>query len=91
MNDEERPEEPDWDAYRKAYREKLGRRFSAGVALVIAVVGVFVIVVKVLAPQDYPAGDIRNELVFRLALSGFFFALICFAVVGTQRALRQNQ
>lgn len=91
MNNDERPAEPDWDAYHKAYREKLGRRFSAGVALVIAVVGVFVIVVKVLAPQDYPSGDIRNELVFRLALSGFFLVLICLAVVGTLRALRQNQ
>lgn len=90
MGDQEPPAEPDCEAYGNAYRDKISRRFSAAVAFVIAVVGVFVIVVRVLAPQDYPAGDIRNEIGFRLAFAAFFLLLIGTVLVGAVRRLRQN-
>jgi len=61
------------------------------VALVIAAVGLFVITVRVLGPQDYPPGDMRNDALFRLAMAGFFLVLIGFAVGGTLRALWRGE
>lgn len=90
MGDQEPRAEPDWDAYRRAYRDKISRRFSAVLAFVIAAVGVFVIVVRVLAPQDYPAGDFRNDMGFRLAFAGFFLVLIATMLVGVLRRLRSD-
>jgi hypothetical protein len=90
MDDGPDPVEPDWQAYRKAYREKVRRRFAAGMALVIAAVGLFVIGVRTFTPQNYPPGDIRNEPLFRVALAGFFLVLIVYVVIETQRALRRG-
>lgn len=90
MNDDERPEEPDWEAYRARIRER-GRRRAAASALAIVFAGaIFVVVVRVVAPQDYPSGDIRNEIGFRLALAAFFLVLIGTMLIGALRRLRRD-
>jgi hypothetical protein len=84
-------EEPDWEAYRKALRRRESRRFSAVGAIFIAVVGLFIIVVKTLEPLDYyPPGDIRNEPLYRVAFAGVALVFIGFAVIGALRAWKRG-
>jgi hypothetical protein len=90
MNDEERPTEADWIAYRSRIRDLQRRRAAAGALVVVFVGAVFVVVGRLLAPQDYPAGDIRNEIGFRLALAAFFLVLIGAMLVGALRRLRRD-
>ncbi len=75
MNDDPTPAEPDWNDYRARVRGRSQRQFSAVIASVIFVVAVFVVVVRVLAPQDYPVGDFRNDPLFRLGFGGFLLIL----------------
>jgi hypothetical protein len=39
-------------------------------ALLLCPVGILILVVKILEPMAYPAGDVRNSMVFRLSLYG---------------------
>lgn len=90
MNEEEQPSEPDWAAYRSRIRERERRRAAAAALVVVFVGTVIVSVGRTLAPQDYPAGDIRNEIVFRLALAAFFLVFIGAMLVGALRRLRRD-
>lgn len=90
MPEESEREEPDWDVYGKAMRRKESRRFSAVLAIVIVAVGLFVIAVKVLGPEDYPPGDIRNEPLYRVALAIFFLVLMGYVLIGTLRAWKRG-
>jgi hypothetical protein len=47
-------------------------------------------VVRVLAPQDYPVGDVRNDLLFRLAFGGFLLVISGSLLVATIRRLRRD-
>ena len=90
MNDDPTPAEPDWNDYRARVRGRSQRQFSAVIASVIFVVAVFVVVVRVLAPQDYPVGDFRNDPLFRLGFGGFLLILSGSMLVATIRRLRRD-
>ena len=90
MNDDHRPREPDWNEYRARIRGRAQRQFSAIIASVIFVVGLFVVVARTLAPQDYPVGDIRNDLFFRLGFGGFLLVMTGSLLVATIRRLRRD-
>lgn len=90
VNDDRQPEEPDWNAYRARVRGRAQRQFSAIVASAVFIVGLFVVVARVLAPQDYPAGDFRNDLLFRLGFGGFLLVLTGTLLVATIRRLLRD-
>jgi hypothetical protein len=90
MNDDRKPAEPDWNAYRARVRGRAQRQFNAIIASVIFVGGLFVVVVRVLAPQDYPVGDFRNDLLFRLGFGGFLLVMTGSLLVATIQRLRRD-
>jgi hypothetical protein len=90
MNDDRKPAEPDWNAYRARVRGRAQRQFSAVIASAVFIVGLFVVVARVLAPQDYPVGDFRNDMVFRLGFGGFLLVLTGSLLVATIRRLRRD-
>ena len=61
--------QPD-DEYWKAYRARARRRASSLGAVVICPFGIALAALKILEPAAYPAGDVRNEVLFRIALYG---------------------
>ncbi len=61
------------------FRARVRTRTSRQMALIICPIIVFVAVLKILEPMDYPVGDARNSIVFRLVFYGLF---IGFAVLG---------
>jgi hypothetical protein len=90
MNDDRKPAEPDWTAYRARVRGRAQRQGSAIIASVIFIIGLFVVVVRVVAPQDYPVGDFRNDLLFRLGFGGFLLVFSGSLLVATIRRLRRD-
>jgi hypothetical protein len=54
-------------------------------ALLICPFIVLVAVLKLVEPMDYPVGDVRNSIAFRLVVYGFFIGL---AVVGFIASVR---
>jgi hypothetical protein len=73
------------EEYWKALRKRLRTRTSRQMFLIVGPAIVILAVLKILEPMDYPAGDFRNDIAFRLIFYGFF---ITFAVVGTVASVR---
>ena len=65
----------------KAFRRRAQMRTSRQMALILCPFGIFILTLKILESMDYPAGDIRNSLVFRLSLYGLLI-LVLGAVIG---------
>lgn len=59
-------------------------------ALTIAPIVMFVAAFKMLEPHDYPAGDIRNEPLFWIALGLALLFLGGALIVGSIRTLRER-
>jgi hypothetical protein len=64
-------DERDWEAYRRRVRERSSRQMALFFCPMLILVAVWAF----FAPTDYPAGDFRDTIVFRLLASGFFIAL----------------
>ena len=75
------------DEYWRAFRARARKRTSAQMALFIAPLGIFVTIVKILEPQQYPAGDVRNSMEFRLLFYGVAIILLIALLVGSLRWL----
>jgi hypothetical protein len=67
-----------WANFRARARERVG----AQMGLPICAVMIFVAILKIVEPMDYPAGDLRNSIEFRVVLYG---ALI---ILGSAFAIR---
>ena len=78
----------DWDAYRVRIRRRYQKRANAAIAAVIFVVGLVVVAMKIVEPQVYPLGDLRNEIWFRLAVGGFLVGIAAIVLVVSLRRLR---
>jgi hypothetical protein len=57
-------DELDWAAYRRRVRT----RTSCQMLLIIAPFMALIAILKIVAPMDYSAGDIRNSIEFRLTV-----------------------
>jgi hypothetical protein len=60
----------------------------------LVVLGPFVALVavlKLIAPMDYPVGDIRNSVEFRLVFYGLFIAFAVGATIAALRWLRADR
>jgi hypothetical protein len=60
-------------------------------SFLIAPLGILVLIVKILEPMNYPAGDIRNNVEFRLAFYGLWIAFLVAAMVAAARWLRADR
>ena len=74
-------DEQDWVAFRKHARTRTSRQM----ALIICPFIVILAVVKIAEPMDYPVGDLRDSIEFRLVFYGLF---IVFALAGLVASAR---
>ena len=79
--------EQDWAATRKRLRTRTSRQMLLVLGPFVALINVL----KIAAPMDYPAGDIRNSLEFRLLIYGLFIAFAVAATVAAVRWLRADR
>jgi hypothetical protein len=70
-----------WAKFRTAARKRTSAQMGLPVGAFIA----FVAVLKILEPMDYPVGDVRNSIEFRLV---FYGAIVLFGLVVAIRGLR---
>jgi hypothetical protein len=78
------------EEYWRRYRERAQRRAGATGLLVIGPLGILVAIMLILAPMDYPIGDLRNDLGFRLGVYGTFIAFDLVLINGSVRLLRDS-
>ena len=70
------------ERYWREFRARVRRRANSQGALILCPFGIVIAILKILEPMYSPAGDIRNDTLFRLAFYGgaiAFFAVV-FAV-----------
>ena len=84
-------EDRDSTEYLRQARERIKRRSGAWMALVIGPAIVLLAVVKVLERHDYPAGDLRNEPLFWMALGLVVLALVATMMIGSIRLLLRRE
>ena len=77
--------------YWAAYRKRLRTRTSRQMFLIIGPIMMLVSVLKILEPMDYPAGDVRNAIAFRLVFYGLFIAFAVLGMVASLRWLRADR
>jgi hypothetical protein len=73
------------------FRAKARKRTSMQMLFFVAPFGIFIAISKILEPMDYPAGDIRNSIEFRLAFYGLAIALAILLMVAAFRWLRADR
>jgi hypothetical protein len=56
-------------------------------ALIICPFIILIAVLKILEPMDYPVGDARNSIVFRLVFYGAFIAFAVLGIIASARWL----
>ena len=56
-------------------------------ALIICPFGILIAVLKILEPMDYPAGDIRNSIEWRLVFYGAIIIVAALGIVASARWL----
>lgn len=76
-----------WRELRKRLRERTNRQMGLILCPFVAVVSVL----KIVEPMDYPTGDFRNELMFRLVFYGVFIAVCVVGFVAAVRWLMADQ
>jgi hypothetical protein len=69
------------------FRARVRTRTSRQMALIICPFIIFIAVLKILDPLDYPVGDVRNSIVFRLVVYGAFIAFAVLGIVASARWL----
>jgi hypothetical protein len=80
-------DEQDWARYRKRLRTRASRQLLLIIAPFVALVALL----KIVAPTDYPAGDMRNSGEFRLLFYGLFIAFAVAMAVAAVRWLRADR
>jgi hypothetical protein len=77
--------------YWREFRARSRKRTSMQMVFFVAPFGIFVAILKILEPMDYPAGDVRNSIEFRLAFYGAAIALAILFMVAASRWLRADR
>ena len=80
-------DEQDWAAYRKRLRTRAGSQMGLILGPFVALIAAL----KIIAPMDYPVGDIRNSVEFRLLFYGLFIAFAVAVTVTSVRWLQANR
>lgn len=76
--------------YLREAEERIRRRSGAYMGLVIGPVILFVVALKLGEAHNYPAGDIRNDPIFWLAIASFFVVISMILIIGSLRVLRDG-
>jgi hypothetical protein len=81
--------------YWREFRARSRKRAAMQMLLVIGPLGIAVVILRILDPTTYPAGDIGNSLDFRLLSNGagivFFLILIALSVRWLRAGRRQHE
>jgi len=77
-----------WAAYRKRVRERVARQ---GFLFVLGPVFIVGALLAIVAPIDYPPGDIRGEVVFQVASAGLLAAFAIITMVASARWLLRDR
>jgi hypothetical protein len=75
------------EKYWAEFRKRARTRTSRQMALFICPFVVLVAVLKLVEPVDYPVGDVRNSIVLRLIVYGFFIGLSIWGLIASVRWL----
>lgn len=78
------------EGYWRDFRAKARKRTSMKMLLLIAPLGIIVAILKILGPMDYPAGDIRNSIEFRLVFYGLWIVIDLIFIAVASRWLRAD-
>jgi hypothetical protein len=70
---------------------RIKKRAGAQMALIVGPVVLLIAAIRALAPHDYPAGDIRNEPLFWMALFAFFAVVAGALIIGSIRYLLRGE
>lgn len=76
--------------YWRDFRARVRKRASTQMMLLIAPALVVLAILKILEPMDYPSGDIRNSIEFRLVFYGLWIAVMVGAFIAGVRWLRAD-
>ena len=68
-------------------RARAKSRTSHLMALITSAFIIAIAVYKILEPMEYPAGDMRNSILFRLGVYGLAMAFAIFGIVSSARWL----
>jgi hypothetical protein len=77
--------------YWREFRARARKRTSMQALLIVAPVGIFITILKILEPMDYGANDIRNSIEWRLAFYGLAIVLLILVIVYASRWLRADR
>lgn len=76
--------------YWRDFRARARRRVSTQMLLIIAPAAIVIAILKMLEPMNYPAGDLRNSIEFRLVFYGLWIAGMVVAFIAGVRWLRAD-
>ena len=74
----------------RRYRRRARQRAAAQGLLILGPVAIVVVALGIFGPTDHPAGDVRDDPLFRVVTAGFFIAFWIAMMVGSVRLLRRN-
>ena len=77
--------------YWRDFRARARKRTSMQMVFFVAPFGIFITILKILEPMDYPAGDIRNSIEWRVAFYGLAIVLLILLMVHASRWLRADR
>lgn len=80
-------DERDWAAYRKRLRTRTACQMAVVIGPFVGLAGVL----KLVTPTDYPVGDFRSSVEFRLLFYGLFIAFALAMTVAAVRWLRADR
>jgi hypothetical protein len=72
-----------WAEFRARLRTRTGRQM----AMIICPFVIVTAVLKILEPMDYPVGDVRTSIEFRLVFYGAFILVAVVAIIASARWL----
>lgn len=69
------------------FRARLRTRTSRQMALILCPFVILIAVLRILGPMDYPVGDARNSIEWRLVVYGAFIVFAALGIVASARWL----
>jgi hypothetical protein len=80
-------DENQWQAFRRRAQMRTNRQM----ALILLPFGILIFVLKITEPMNYPAGDLRNEMTFRIAFYGLGIVVFMIGMVASIRWLIRDR
>jgi len=77
------------EEYWRRYRRRARQRAAAQGLLILGPIAI-VVALGIFGPTDHPAGDVRDDPLFRVVTAGLFIAFWIALMVGSIRLLRRT-